>query len=127
MSKIIKTFLEFQSQLKLYHWQTYSYSRHIASDELFQNMLKKTDVFVETMQGLYHVHISLKGSTRSFQLSNLSETNIISYLKSYLLFLKNIHLHLPKKSPKKDISSLLNLRDEMMEEVQQTLHLFTLK
>ena len=51
MEEIVSSFLTFQVSLKIYHWQTLSYPRHKASDELFGSISEKIDKFVETLQG----------------------------------------------------------------------------
>ncbi len=39
--KTIITCLDFLNNLKLFHWNTHSYSEHMASDELFEDLTKK--------------------------------------------------------------------------------------
>jgi hypothetical protein len=53
MSNIIKFFLDLQVQLKLYHWQTTSYSRHIATDKLYEKITDLSDKFIEVYFGKY--------------------------------------------------------------------------
>jgi hypothetical protein len=45
------TFLEFINVVKLYHWNTRSYSEHKATDELHDSLSKHIDKFVEVMLG----------------------------------------------------------------------------
>jgi DNA-binding ferritin-like protein len=47
-SKIITKSLEFLNNLKLFHWNTRSYSQHMASDELFEELTKKIDTLIES-------------------------------------------------------------------------------
>ena len=43
----IHFFFTMREQIKLYHWQTHSYSRHKATDEVIENLDKNIDEFVE--------------------------------------------------------------------------------
>jgi hypothetical protein len=47
----INFFFQLREQLKLYHWQTHSYSRHKASDETLSALDEAIDTYVETYMG----------------------------------------------------------------------------
>ena len=47
-STIITKSLDFLNNLKLFHWNTRSYSQHMASDELFEELTKKIDTLIES-------------------------------------------------------------------------------
>ena len=47
-SKIITKSIEFLNNLKLFHWNTHSYSQHMASDQLFEELTKKIDTLIES-------------------------------------------------------------------------------
>ena len=51
IGEIAMILLSFRDQLKIYHWQTTSYSRHKASDKLVDIMTSQIDKFMETLQG----------------------------------------------------------------------------
>ena len=46
LPQIISTFLEFQNQVKIYHWSTDKYARHVASDNFFNILGKNIDKFI---------------------------------------------------------------------------------
>ena len=50
-SELVKMFLEMLTTIKLYHWNTHSYARHKATDELHEKLSDLVDEFVEVMQG----------------------------------------------------------------------------
>lgn len=108
--------------LKLYHWQTTTYSRHIASDTLLTNLLLNIDRFVETYIGRYE---RPNFSQEDFQVTvtEFNDKTIVSLLNFYVNFLKN---DLPKDLKNKD-TDLLNIRDDMLADINKTLYLFTLQ
>lgn len=119
---IVQRFLTVQIQVKTFHWQTYSYSRHKSTDKLFDNLLELVDQFVETYMGKMGKRLDFQKSSRTIRLQNISEKKIVYILKQFAIFLTNLD------NNQKDLTSdLLNIRDEMLSTVHQTLYLLTLK
>jgi len=119
--EIIKVFFNMTCMIKLYHWQTKIYSRHKATDSLHSDLLSFTDKFIEVYIGRYgRPHFD-----KNFQInvSELSEDDAHKLLHRFVDFLKN---ELPKSLKKSD-TDLLNIRDEILATVHQTLYLFTLQ
>jgi hypothetical protein len=118
----VEQIFDFLNHLKLYHWMTTSYSRHKAADECFTLIQSLSDKFVETFIGKY-------GRTKLVSSSFLPKIEIVRYTDSnirdlfvdYIQFLRKLKL-----DPKSD-SDLLNIVDEMVGSLNQTLYLFTLK
>jgi hypothetical protein len=54
----IHFFLQLRNQIKLYHWQTRVYSRHIATDKILENLDTAIDSYVEVYIGKYGAFIS---------------------------------------------------------------------
>jgi hypothetical protein len=54
MSNIIRFFFDLHVNLKLYHWQTTSYARHIASDKAVDKIIERADRFIEVYIGKYN-------------------------------------------------------------------------
>ena len=48
--EIILKMLQVQNQVKIYHFQTGSYARHLASDRLFTSLVNNIDRFAEVFQ-----------------------------------------------------------------------------
>ena len=112
----------FRDQLKLYHWQTQSHSRHVASGDFVTSLSGFIDTFVEIYQGKYG-RIQLDNIV-SIKLKNLNDTTVIEYLNKY----KNYLLYtLPGTLNEVTDTDLLNLKDEMLAEANKLLYLFTLK
>jgi len=112
----------FRDQLKMYHWQTQSHSRHVASGEFVTNLTEFIDTFVEVYQGKYG-RIQLDNIV-SIKLKNMNDTTVIEYInkyKNYLLYTLSGTLDEVKDT------DLLNLKDEMLAEANKLLYLFTLR
>jgi DNA-binding ferritin-like protein len=120
MSKLVHDFLEFSAQIKIYHWQTKVFARHKASDSLFGEINEKIDKFVEVYIGKYE-RPSLSGENTSLNLKNLNDKQIVEYLKNWVGYLNKT---LPSMIDKND-TDLLNIRDDMLALINQTLYLFT--
>jgi len=119
---IPRTFFRFQNELKLYHWQTFSYSRHIASDMLYSELSDLIDKFVEIYMGKYNKRVKLINSPIKIQSYN--EKNVYKLFLNFKKFLESLNQVLEKK--KRCTSDLLNIRDEMLGNIEQTIYRFTL-
>ena len=51
--EIVSMFLKMLNTTKLYHWRTYSYATHEATDNLYADLNKYVDEFVEVMMGKF--------------------------------------------------------------------------
>jgi hypothetical protein len=122
MAEIVQLFLQFSAQVKLYHWQTYSYPRHKASDMLHTGMQPLIDQFVEIYQGKkQRVFLEEKSVLPIY---NLDDSNMLDFLLHFKKFLME---DLERVIGDGRNTDLLNIRDEMLGLVNQTLYLFTLE
>jgi len=111
-----------RNQIKLFHWQTKQFSRHKATDAVVDSLDESIDKYVEVYMGKYG-RMKMTSATSSIHLKNLSESSIIKCIKQCILYLNN---DLVKKLKDSD-TDLLNIRDEMLAELNQLLYLFSLK
>lgn len=114
---LVRHFFRFQNELKLYHWRTQYYSRHRATDKLSDNILDLIDRFIEAYMGIYG-RVSL--GKEPIVVRTFTDKNAPSLLKELVAFLGTLD------KPLKYEPSLLNIRDEMVSSLQQTLFLFDL-
>ena len=113
-------FFTLQNNLKMYHWQTNVYARHISSDELFKSIIKLSDKFMETYQGKYK-KIDNTG-TFEIQCKHFNDEEIVDSLKKATVFLSNLVTY---KFLSKEDTELLNIRDDINGRIQNTIYLFT--
>ena len=122
MKSLIATFLGIQSQIKVLHWQTQSYSKHIAYGDAYDKIGDLADDFLEIYMGKYG-RIALDGEADALILSNIGEVEIEAFLETIIEFLLSLN---HKLDANRD-SDLLNLRDEMMATINKLKYLLTLK
>lgn len=121
-SEDIHYFLQMRNQIKLYHWQTRVYARHIASDKAVDELDKLIDSYVEIYIGKYG-RKKLTGKQAVFQLMNMSEAGIVKFIHACIKYFQG---PLTKGLNKEKDTDLLNLRDEIVGALNQLLYLFTL-
>jgi len=122
---LIQYFLRLRNTVKVYHWMTLSHPRHKASDALIEKIDDLSDKFVEVYIGRYGRDKQLNSSSKKnlpLMLHSLSEKEVTEYLAEARDWLAE---SLPLKIKKTD-TELLNIRDELMAEINQCLYLFTL-
>lgn len=112
-------FLELLTTIKMYHWNTYDYAAHKATDELYSSLQGHIDRFMEVYMGSTRKRIDL-GNRKSLSLSSLSKASMETYIQRSIDFLEQIRL--PAGN-----TDLYNIRDEMLGDLHQFLYLFSFK
>lgn len=119
-SHIVKVFLECLNMIKLYHWKTHSYSQHKATDELYSKLNEHIDRFVEVLLGKDESRIKMM-EKRIDLVDPKNTKDFKSRIYEYRTFLTDFDIHFDSK---KD-SDLLNIRDEILSDINQFLYLMT--
>ena len=120
--EIILHFVHCQAQIRFNHWGTTGDAIHRALGELYSKLDGHIDNFVETMIGKDGMRPDF-GETFSIEFDNPNTLDIKIYLSQFKDFLYQLTNAL---DPIKD-SDLLNMRDEILGDVNHTLYLLTLK
>jgi hypothetical protein len=123
--QIVVMFLQMLNTIKLYHWKTISYAQHKATDDLYANLNLNIDRFVEIMLGKTGSRVNLTG-TKSIPLLDYTDvTNFKREVEVYKKFLvdmnKDAGLNITNNS------DLLNVRDEILGNLNQFTYLLTFK
>jgi len=116
--QIVNTFFNIRDQIKLYHWQTKSFSEHNAVDDVVQSLDTNIDKFVEVYMG----HYGRPYVKESMHVKNLTVTGIRGFIKQSTEWLSEKLPHMLKKTD----TDLLNIRDEMLGDLNQVKYLLTL-
>ena len=120
---IVTTFLQMLNTVKLYHWKTTSYAQHKATDELYAKLNESIDSFVEIMLGKQKTRVNLT-ETKSIPLHDYSElTDFEKEIEMY----KNYLIGMSSFFDSKLDSDLLNVRDEILGQLNQFTYLLTFK
>lgn len=126
-------FLEILHCVKLYHWKTYSFATHKATDELHEKLSANTDRFMEVLLGKvaglsakHHKEERITLPQHQIPLHNSANRERfkeeINDFKTYLVELDfhDVMLHMNN-------GDLYTIRDEMLADLNQFLYLYTFK
>lgn len=117
---IVGTFIEMLNIVKLYHWRTRSYAMHKATDELYSELNENIDKFVEILLGKDQSRVDMvEKKCRVFHEAKSTE-DIRRRIEEYRLFLS---YEMDKIFTPKIDSDLLNVRDEILGNLNQFLYL----
>lgn len=116
---VFRFFQDLELNTQTYHWLTESYSRHVGSDKLFKNILETGDKFIEVYIGRYG---RPKFTEDTITVKKMSDSDYVLYLQKAVKFLENNIISFFKPSD----TDLLNIRDELIAQINQALYLFTL-
>jgi hypothetical protein len=120
-AKHVSFFLQLRDQLKLYHWQTRVYARHVATDQMLEKLEKRMDSFVEIYIGKYG-RPRMTGAHADLHLQNLTEVGAVRVVKAAIKYMQG---PLTQSLTAHD-TDLINLRDEILGTLDQLLYLYTL-
>ena len=119
-AEIVNIMLTLRNQIKIYHWETMSFSRHKATDQLVEKLDDAIDTFVEVYIGKYG-RPNLTARTGRIQLRNYKDEEAATLLKEGVDWMSE---KLPKLLKPSD-TDLLNIRDEILGHLNQTIYLFS--
>lgn len=119
-SHIVKVLLELLNMVKLYHWKTRSFAQHKATDELYAKLNEHIDTFVEVLLGKDERRINM--TTKEMDL--LDESNTTEF-KQRIYEYRNFLIEMDRYFDSTRDTDLLNIRDELLADVNQFLYLMT--
>jgi DNA-binding ferritin-like protein len=120
-SIIVENFIEMLNTIKLYHWNTHSFSQHKATDELHERLSGHIDKFVEILLGKKEDRIQRIHSKIPI-MNAKSTTTFRDKIYQYREYL----IGMDKCFDKSRDTDLLNIRDEILGDINQFLYLLTL-
>lgn len=122
--EITVVFFEMLLLIKLFHWNTHSYATHKATDQVYSSLNENMDKFMEILLGKSQQRIHLEKGTR-IRCENLHS---IDELKSRIDHFKRYLVNLDNRLASTGMSNtdLLNIRDEILGDMNQLLYLLTL-
>ena len=122
MEKIVLNLVRLQNQLRVLHWQTDSYAQHKAFGKAYEGLDGLIDSLVEVHQGKYG-KISFS-TPLSIDLVNFDEMSIDDVLIEVTDYLSTKFDGMVDTTKDTDC---LNIRDSILQEINQLKYLLTLK
>jgi len=123
--EITVKFLELLMMVKLFHWKTHSYATHKATDELYESINENFDKFIEVLLGKTGSRIDLT-KHKTISLIDLdSQEKLKEKIQSFKNYL--VGLNENKAIASMNDTDLLNIRDELLGDLNQFLYLLTFK
>jgi hypothetical protein len=114
---LVEVFLGILNSVKLYHWKTYSFSQHKATDELYSKLNEHIDTFMEILLGKDQSRIP----DFNIRVPLVNDTSFKARILKYREFL----IDMTHTFDKERDTDLLNVRDEILGDVNQFLYLLT--
>ena len=121
MATFAGAFLGILAQIKVLHWQTKSYAKHVAYGNIYETLDGLIDNFIEIHMGKYGRVVIEQDD--SINLVNIGEMDQDEFLEVICEFLLSLDRQLDSNRD----TDLLNLRDEMLAEVNKLKYLLTLQ
>lgn len=123
MRKFITMMLESLMMIKLYHWKTHSFAGHKATDDLYASLNGHMDNFVEVLMGKMAGTRANFLSTKNVRLVDLTnKKQLVGRVNS----IKGQLSAMEKMVPLANATDLLNIRDEILGDLNKFLYLLTL-
>jgi hypothetical protein len=117
---IITPLVQFQQQLRIYHWQTNLHAQHVAFGSAYEELDELIDTFIETYMGIF-------GKSKPFNDFTLILNPLIDIdhvyekLEDFISYLKEMTYDIEGET------DLLNIRDSILGEVNHLKYLLSLK
>jgi DNA-binding ferritin-like protein len=121
LSTSINFLLSLQVQMKINHWQTKGFARHNAFGGFYDSLSDLIDTFVESAMGKYGRFV-LDEETKTIQLNNLSDLD----MRGLISTVRESFVMMSEQLDPSD-TDLLNIRDEMLGELNKLSYLLTLE
>jgi len=118
LASVVKRLLQYQNLFRIYHWQTRSYARHKASDELVSSLGDLADRLVEGLQGANNQRVTFGRQVHS-KLTDVDDREATQLVLNFKRWLSDLHQIVEFDS------GISNTRDEIIALLDKTLYLFT--
>jgi DNA-binding ferritin-like protein len=118
-------FFEILLMIKLFHWKTFSYATHKATDELYGKINEHMDRFIEVLLGKSDVRIDLTHHKTLALIDVSKQEELVKNIAKFKAYLVNLSTHKAMKLMSN--VDLYTIRDELLADLNQFLYLLTLK
>jgi hypothetical protein len=119
--ELILKLVQIQNQFRFLHWQTFGDAKHRAYGGIYDSLGENIDKFTEAMMGKYGRPEF--DSEFSIMFRDIKELNVQNFMDGITEFLVGMTDELDSRYD----TDLLNIRDEMLGDINQLKYLLTLK
>ena len=113
--------IQIQTQFKFLHWQTFGDAKHKAYGQIYDDLGENIDKFVEIMMGkMGRVEFNPEFSIMFQDIKALSVQNFLDGITEFLVSMTD-------QLDSRYDTDLLNIRDEMLGDINQLKYRLTLK
>jgi len=119
--ELILKLVQIQNQFRFLHWQTFGDAKHRAYGGIYDSLGENIDKFTESMMGKYGRPEF--DSEFSIMFRDIKELNVQNFMDGITEFLVGMTDELDSRYD----TDLLNIRDEMLGDINQLKYLLTLK
>jgi len=113
--------IQIQTQFKFLHWQTFGDAKHKAYGDIYDSLTGNIDKFVEIMMGKQgRVEFESEFSIMFQDIKSLSVQNFLDGITEFLVGMTD-------QLDSRYDTDLLNIRDEMLGDINQLKYRLTLK
>lgn len=123
--EVTVVFLELLLMIKLFHWKTYSYATHKATDELYVKLNTDIDSFMEVLLGKTGIRIDLTNKKNIRLIDLTSPESLKREVEGFKGYLVSLNSNKDMKTMAN--SDLFNIRDTILGDMNQFLYLLTFK
>jgi hypothetical protein len=123
---IFKMIMQNTAQIKLLHWQAYTYGQHKALDKLFGKFLDLSDSLAEVIMGKYGKPV-LSDDNLSIKIMNFNDPEKCDLKKFMDVMHKCYAIDCRALLDENSDSEIFNILDEIVALVDQTRYLLTLR
>jgi len=117
--KVIQPMLQFQTEMRMFHWNTSSFSEHKAFGAVYDALDDQIDDFVETYTGIFG---RVENEPFTLEIPAYSDlAKVRECITEFEDYLEAMTKEIPKET------DLLNMRDGILGEVSHLRYLLTLK
>ena len=121
--EITVVFLEMLLMVKLFHWKTFSYATHKATDELYEKINENMDNFIEILLGKTGFRTNLT-NVKNIKLMDLkNKDQLKNKIMNFKIYLMNLNDNEAMKLMLN--TDLYNIRDTILGDLNQFLYLLT--
>jgi hypothetical protein len=119
--ELILKLVQIQNQFRFLHWQTYGDAKHRAYGDIYDKMGDHIDAFSEALMGKYgRYEFEYEFSIMFQDIKSLSIQNFMDGITEFLV-------SMTEQLDQKYDTDLLNLRDEILLDINKLKYLLTLK